>query len=720
MLEQRYSRRGGDSSFVALLRRRACEEPQRSAYTFLADGDVERGTLTYADVDRRARAIAARLQSLGLTGERALLLYPPGLDYVCAFFGCLYAGVVAVPAYTPRRNRSLERIRSIARDARASAVLATRLVAATAERLAEEAPCRQSVRWLLSDEFAEEEADTWQEPSHSGESLALLQYTSGSTATPKGVMLTHGNLLHNCFWIARRYEHTPESKGVIWLPPYHDMGLVGGILQPLYAGLHCYLMSPATVFSSPFAWLQAVSRYRATTSGGPNFAFDLCLRRISAEQRATLDLSCWQVAFCGAEPIRVETLERFCEMFAPCGFRREAFYPCYGLAEGTVMVSGGRKDLPFRSLSVRKSALEANEIVPCASGVPGSATLVGCGHTFDDQQILTVHPERHTRCAPGQVGEIWVSGPSITGGYWEKPEENRHTLGAHLADTGEGPFLRTGDLGFLHEGELFITGRLKDLLILCGRNLYPQDLEHTAERAHAELQPGCGAAFSMEADRQEKLVIAHEVLPRRQPDVEEVAEAVRQAVLEAYEAELYAFVLLKPGAIPRTSSGKIKRRACKSAFLAGTLERIGEWRAPAASSGKGVTRAMLFGLRPHERQAWLEGYFRNELARRLRLDPAAVDSHQPMNMLGLDSLTTVELKNVLEGGLGVSLTLGSFLQGASITQLASEVLKKLSASAAVPDAPALSRLLQEIQQLSGDQVRKLLDAETIPAGGTLP
>jgi acyl-CoA synthetase (AMP-forming)/AMP-acid ligase II len=719
MQEQKYWEERGPS-FVAVLRRRACEDPDRAAYTFLADGDVERGSFTYGEVDRRARAIAATLQSLGLAGKRALLLYPPGLDYVAAFFGCLYAAVIAVPAYPPRRNRSLERIRAIAADARAAVVLTTRLAGSAVESLADQMPGLQGVRCLFSDRFSENAADAWREPALSGESLAFLQYTSGSTAMPRGVMLTHGNLLHNCYWVERRFEHTPECKGVIWLPPYHDMGLVGGLLQPLYAGLLCYLMSPVSVFSSPFAWLQAISRYRGTTSGGPNFAYDLCVRRVTPEQRATLDLSCWQVAFCGAEPVRSETLERFSEMFAPCGFRREALYPCYGLAEATVMVSGGKKSTPFQYLSVDKTALEANQIIRCSSAEPGSRPLVSCGHTFDDQSIITVHPERRTRCAPGQIGEIWVTGPSIAKGYWDKPDDSRQTFEARLADTGGGPYLRTGDLGFLDERELFITGRLKDLIILCGRNLYPHDLERTAERSHPDLQPGGAAAFSIEEEGEERLVIASEAKPRRHPEVSLVAESVRQAVLEEHQADLYAFVLLKPGGIPRTSSGKIQRLACRSAFLAGMLEAFGQWRAAGWSSSGGLTRTAVLALPVRERQGWLETHFRNQVARLLRLDPAAVDLHQPVNTLGLDSLTTFELKNALEGGLGVTLTLSSFLQGASIAQLVSELLQELSPPATVPDSQSVAKLLHEIQQLSGDQVRELLEANKVAAGGALP
>ncbi|HEY7424335.1 MAG TPA: AMP-binding protein, partial [Gemmataceae bacterium] len=497
------------------------------------------------------------------------------------------------------------------------------------------------------------------------------------------------------------------------LPPYHDMGLIGGILQPLHLGGCCYLMSPTSVFSNPFSWLQVISRYRGSASGGPNFAYELCLRKVTPEQRALLDLSSWQLAFTGAEPVRADTLERFTELFAPCGFRREAFYPCYGLAEATLLVAGGKKDAPPVTLSVRKAALECHQAVPACPGESGTQTLVGCGHSLADQQIVIVHPDERTRCRGGEIGEIWIAGPSVAQGYWDQPELSRQTFAAHLTDSGEGPFLRTGDLGFLHEGELYVTGRLKDLIILCGRNLYPQDLERIAERSHPDLNPGCGAAFAIESDGQERLVLVYEAIPRRQPDVAAVAEAVRRAVAEEHEAELHAFVLLKFGGMPKTSSGKIQRQACRSAFLAGTLETYGEWRASSQPSVGGLTRAAVLSVPLVKRQALLETHFRSQLARVLRLDPAAIDVHQPLNTLGLDSLTTLELKNALGESLGVPLSVTRFLRGASIATLASQVLTELTSQAPAAMPPSMSSLLHQVQQLSDDQVKALLDANKV-------
>jgi acyl-CoA synthetase (AMP-forming)/AMP-acid ligase II/acyl carrier protein len=700
-------------SLVEVLRRRATELPNQVAFTFLADGETEQGTITYDALDRQARAIAATLQAQELTGERALLLYPPGLDYIAAFFGCLYAGVIAVPAYPPRRNRSLDRLHAIATDAKAAVVLTTPAVSAMVERTGTEAASLQSLPWLLSDRYAPEAAHTWHAPTLTKESLAFLQYTSGSTAAPKGVMLTHGNLLHNCDWVHQRFEHTAQSHGVIWLPPYHDMGLIGGILQPLYTGSPCWLMSPVTMFSSPFAWLQAISRYRGVTSGGPNFAYDLCVRKVTPEQRATLDLSSWRVAFTGAEPIRAATLERFAEVFAPCGFRKEAFYPCYGLAEATLMASGGKAFTSPRSLSIRKTDLEANRVEVTQNDDPGSQTFIGCGERLSDQQMLIVHPETLTRCPPQQVGEIWIAGPSVAKGYWDQPQETRAVFEAHLADSGEGPFLRTGDLGFLYHGELYVTGRLKNLIIVRGRNLYPQDLELTAEQSHPDLQPGSGAAFSIEEDGQERLVLAYEVIPRRQPDMMAVGQAVQHALAEEHEVELHHLVLLKPGSIPKTSSGKIQHRACRQAFLAGTLEVLGQWRANTRPAEEAITRATILALSPRVRQERLELHFREQFARLLHLEPAAVNLHQPVNTLGLDSLTTVELKHTLERTFGVALPVTSFLQGASLAQLATQVIEQMTAPPDVAAQENMTSLVHRLQQLSDDQVKTLLETDKV-------
>ncbi|HYG10247.1 MAG TPA: fatty acyl-AMP ligase, partial [Pyrinomonadaceae bacterium] len=439
------------STLVEMLRHRAAEQPQRLSHSFLLDGETEETSLTYAQLEQRAMAIAVLLQEMGAAGQRVLLLYPPGLEYIAAFFGCLCAGVVAVPAYPPRMNRSLSRLQAIAHDAQPVAALTTAALLGKAEKLFAVAPELSRFRWLSTDDIELDNAQEWQEPRLAGDTLAFLQYTSGSTSTPKGVMVSHGNLLHNEQTIQRVFRQSEQSLIVGWLPLYHDMGLIGNVLQPVFLGASCILMSPAAFLQRPLRWLQAISRYRATTSGGPNFAYELCVNKVRPEELDALDLSSWSVAFNGAEPVRAETLARFADAFAPCGFRREAFYPCYGLAEATLLVSGKLKTGAASVERVVAKELERDRIVQADGEGAEARALVGCGGSLSDQSVLIVNPETSLKCAPGVVGEVWVSGPSVAQGYWNRPDETKRTFEGRLADTGEGPFLRTGDLGFLHD-----------------------------------------------------------------------------------------------------------------------------------------------------------------------------------------------------------------------------------------------------------------------------
>ncbi|MBV8203192.1 MAG: fatty acyl-AMP ligase [Acidobacteria bacterium] len=587
------------ASLVELGRARAANLGDQPLYTFLADrpGDDE-SNLTFAGLDLRARAIGAALQQLGAGGQRALLLYPPGLEFVAAFFGCLYAGVVAVPAYPPRSARTLPRLLEIARDARPAVALTTTELKTAIGALATQVPDLSALRLVATNEVPLAQADAWSDPGASSSTMAFLQYTSGSTAAPKGVMVTHGNLLHNEEMIRQAFGQTAESVIVGWLPLYHDMGLIGNVMQPLYLGARCVLMSPIAFLQSPKRWLAAISRYRATTSGGPNFAYDLCARKVSPADRAGLDLSSWDTAFNGAEPVRAETMERFAETFGECGFQARAFFPCYGLAEATLFVSGGSGAGAMRTAprvaAFDRGLLEAGEAAPLPPGDPGSRVLVSCGRSWLGQDLAIVDPESSTPTGAGKIGEIWVRGPSVAQGYWHRPVETAETFDGRLADeaapgpagAGSGgpaaaPYLRTGDLGFLDGGELFVTGRLKDLIIIRGRNLYPQDIELTVERSHPALRPGCGAAFSVEIANEERLVVVHEHertaddSPLDPGSVEAIADAVRQAVAEQHEAQVQQLVLLRAGTIPKTSSGKIQRRACRAALLAGRLAMLG-------------------------------------------------------------------------------------------------------------------------------------------------
>ncbi len=578
----------GPSNLVDLLQHRAAHSANASAFIYLVDGETEEIQFTCQQLDRQARAIAAHLQRQGLEGERALLLYPAGLEFIAAFFGCLYAGVVAVPAYPPRRNRSLSRIQAIADDAQARIALTTYAVWERVQPVLDQTPDLQKIEWLSTDRMPEGLESEWKLPDVHGDTLAFLQYTSGSTGTPKGVMLTHANLMHNSAQIAYAFEHTRSGSGVFWLPSYHDMGLIGGILQPLFIGRPSVLMSPMAFLQRPFRWLKAISKYRATISGGPNFAYDLCVRKVTPEQREQLDLSSWNLAFNGAEPVRAETLEAFTTMFEPCGFRRTAFYPCYGMAEATLIVTGGFKAALPVVRTFDAEALENHQVVDALADEEGARELVGSGGKLLDQRIVIAHPENLTTLPPDQIGEIWISGPSVAQGYWNRAEETERTFRAYLKDTGEGPFLRTGDLGFIQDGELFVTGRLKDLIIIRGLNHYPQDIEATAEKAHPRVRPCNGAAFACEINGAERLVLVQEIERGQSEGLNEVVDAIRRAVSAEHELNLDAVVLMKAGSIPKTSSGKIQRHACRQEFLAGTLEAVHQWQLWSAAT-PGVT-----------------------------------------------------------------------------------------------------------------------------------
>ncbi|MEM6457511.1 MAG: fatty acyl-AMP ligase, partial [Acidobacteriota bacterium] len=474
------------STWIDLLRQRAADAPARPVYTFLADGETESATLTHADLDRHARRIAGQLAQAGAQpGDRALLLYPPGLDFIVGFWGCLYAGVIAVPAYPPRRQGKNGTLAAIADDCRPAAVLSDAAMAPRARALDAEAPALVDVPRVRTDLADADDAPNdagarWIRPAIGGDSLAFLQYTSGSTSLPRGVRVAHRHLLHNAEAIRRGFSQDADKVVVSWLPLYHDMGLIGNVLQPLYTGARTVLMASASFLQKPARWLRAISRYRANASGGPNFAYALCAERIDEATKATLDLSSWQVAFNGAEPVRADTLERFADAFAACGFQRAAFRPCYGLAEGTLLVTTGTIGTPPPVVRVDADALADDRVAPIAdagsdadrdASARSRRDLVGCGRAWHEQIVRIVDPVTCRPCSADGVGEIWVAGGSVAGGYWNRPDDSEALFRARLADDPDaGPFLRTGDLGFLHDGELYVTGRRKDLLIVRGRN----------------------------------------------------------------------------------------------------------------------------------------------------------------------------------------------------------------------------------------------------------
>ena len=570
------------ASLLEVMRYRSQTGSESVAYIFRAEGEPD-VSITFAELERRAQAIAARLRTFCQPGDRVLLLYPAGIDFITSFFGCVYAGVLAVPTCYPKPKRPMPRLAAIARDSGAQIVL-TNSKTLNLVRTARSDETLAALSWIASDKISDDEADQWICPEIHSDDLLFLQYTSGSTNDPKGVMVTNGNLIHNLESIRQGFQvdidvKDEKGKGVFWLPAYHDMGLIGGVLSSMFVGGQSILMSPTDFLRRPVRWLKAISESGAQISGAPNFAYELCVQKTTKEQCADLDLSSWRLGFCGAEPIRPETLENFIETFAPYGFSADAFYPCYGLAESTLLSAGG--DGPSRPTFkiFRREALAENRVEDAHGGDAQDAlTLVSCGTARWDQKIEIVDPETRRRCSSNKIGEIWMQGPSIAAGYWNRPEETVTSFQARVADTNEGPFLRTGDLGFVRSGELFVTGRIKDVIIIRGRNLYPQDIERSVASAHPALRLDAGAAFALSINGEEQLGIIHEVERSfRREDLTEVAQLVRRVVLEDHDIDPQVIVLIRHASLSMTTSGKVQRSLCRQQYVDGQLRVEYEW-----------------------------------------------------------------------------------------------------------------------------------------------
>jgi acyl-CoA synthetase (AMP-forming)/AMP-acid ligase II len=570
-------------SFGEALAHRADELSDELAYRWLEQGEETR-TLSFPELHRQAQNIAALLLEKMPPSGRALLLFPPGLDYICALYGCFQAGIVAVSAPPPQPNRlhrTLPRLEVIAADAEISAVLTVDFIREAANSDAASSFLKEgpltAVQWIATDTAPDGGEVEVARPDLS--EMAFMQYTSGSTRDPRGVVLSHANLMNNSNLITESFGHVRNGirKGLSWLPPYHDMGLVGGVLQPVHAGGLCIMMSPLEVIKRPARWLEAMSKYRVTTSVGPNFSYDLCVRRIDQETCERLDLSDWEVAFNGAEPIRPETIDSFCEKFGPCGFKRDTFQTGYGLAEATLIVTSSDKDDEPTLLEVDERALEGGVVRPVTGEGP-SKVLVGCGAPFAGSDLAIVDPEGGQPCAEGQVGEIWFAGPGVAQGYWHDPADTAATFGAHLPDDPETAYLRTGDLGAILDGELYVVGRSKELIIVNGRNLYPHDIEFSAEAASPLVRSHCGAAFEQEVDGEVRIAMLLEVDPPESEDgYEEIMKAVRKQVAEDLDLPLYWLGLCGRGTVPKTTSGKIQRRLCKAMVAEGDVELLAQY-----------------------------------------------------------------------------------------------------------------------------------------------
>lgn len=638
-------------NIVELLKYRAESTPDSMAYTFLKDGVEEENVFTYAELDLHARAIAATLGDV--KGARALLIYPPGTEFVVGFFGALYAGAIPIPAPPPdmaRLKRTLPRLKSIILDADASLMFTTSGIADSLSDVIEESSEFSEMRWLATDRIDIEKVGEWDDlPSFEDHDLAYLQYTSGSTSTPKGVMITHRNIMASSAILCQGFGYTKDSVSVTWMPYFHDYGLVDGILLPMYCGNPCYILSPLTFLRRPERWLEAMSKYGGTHTQGPNFGYEHCLRRISDDMMSGLDLSS-AITFSNAgEPIRPDTVHGFIERFSECGLRPEMVCPAYGLAESTLALSAKTEVGPPVFCYVDNEAFQDDKIVELdpddTSRDP--RTVISCGLILDDVDIAIVDPETERSLPDGSIGEIWAGGETIGAGYWQRAEESEHTFRARLADDPErGTFLRTGDLGFILRGQLYFTGREKDLVIIAGVNHYPQDIEWTVQNTNEVIRTDHCVAFSVDEDGEEKLVVIAEtekVLSDWQPLLAEI----RKEISESHGLDLFALQLIRRGSILKTSSGKLQRRGCKAAFLKNKFKTRFVWKKEKAS------QVVPSATPPHgKRKDAIENWLIGEVADQLGVPAADIDVNRPLAEYGLTSRAAVSVVGALEFWLG--------------------------------------------------------------------
>ncbi|HEX9214845.1 MAG TPA: fatty acyl-AMP ligase [Bradyrhizobium sp.] len=560
-------------SLVALLARRAADQGDDRAYVFLSDRGTEETALTFRQLHDASRALASRLTAAAQPGERAILVFPPGIEFMVAFFGCLMAGIIAVPMMMPRRNSARDASAAILADCMPALALTTSAFALRSDLQARFA--QEKIRWIEVDLAADASA-TVDLPEPSPDDIAFLQYTSGSTSEPKGVMVSHANLLANLEMIRLALGNTRQSTYVNWVPLYHDMGLILNALQTLYVGATCVLMAPNAFMQRPLGWLRAISHYRAEVACSPNFGFDLCVSRYRADQMEGIDLSSLKIALNGAEPVHADTIARFIEAFALHGFDPRAMYPAYGMAEATLLISGGTRGGGHVTRSVSRAALQAH-VAEAPSDADDAQIVVGCGRALADELVAIADPENRTRLSADRVGEIWVTGANVAGAYWRNDEATREGLNAEIAGE-DSPWLRTGDLGFLDaDGELFVTGRIKDLIIIRGINHYPQDIERTVQALDSGLRENCGAAFSVPDETgEEMLVIVQEVerTARHTIDTAEIRGRIREAIADSHELSARHIALIRPGALPKTTSGKIQRKLARRLWLDGGFEEI--------------------------------------------------------------------------------------------------------------------------------------------------
>lgn len=716
----------GYRSVVDLFISRAEELQDKTAFTHLIRGELDdQHAISYFELVKKAKAIAAHLQKLNLEGERILILLPSGINFICSFAGALFAKAIAVPAFPPQKTRGAERIEAIFKDAQASYAFADNdlLEKIRSNKKLEDNFIANSVHWINVDEISVDLADQWTEPEIGQQDLAFLQYTSGSTGNPKGVMVSHGNILHNCKTIRLSFGLNENMSTVSWLPMFHDMGLIGCILTPVNMKGHTAFMAPVDFLDKPIRWLQAITRFKSDFSTAPNFAYELLTDKVTEEELQTLDLSTWVGAGNGSEPVIPETLRRFSKHFAPCGFQHKNHYPCYGMAETTLMIAGIDPQTEAKVLNLDEQELKRNNI-KIDKTATSSVSKISCG--YNRQGVLKiVDPETFQALPENQVGEIWYQSDSVALGYWNKPELTKETFQATIEGSNEGHFLRTGDLGFIHDGELYITGRVKDLVIIRGRNHYPQDIEKTVQESHPALSVNGGAAFSVDIEGAERLVIVQEVertaLKTLEPEA--IFESIRATVAEEHEVAIHAITLLSPGRLPRTTSGKIQRNAAKKDFLEGTLHQVAEWKMTSEDTEQpdlgSLTAPSILELKTMDEatlKATLKNYLVELIARIIRFPSDKINTQKPVINWGIDSIHAVQIKGKLETDFHIDIELtellGDYTIDALATKIAAHIVRIDSNGASgifqiYEETPIASQAL-DFDNLTAEQARELL------------
>lgn len=705
-------------SLNAVMRQHFAGAPHQIAFTFNSgDGEPER--YSYAQFEHSVLALASDLTARKLSGSRALLLFNPGYDYVVAFFGCLFAGVIAVPAFPPMTNRDWPRLLNIVEDCGAETILTASFLKSSIYDWVS-ANYTRKMHCIAVDQIEAQTVDVQLPKDINHDSIAFLQYTSGSTGNPKGVMVTHGNLLHNCAAILRAMGCDSNSVGASWLPPYHDMGLIGGIISPLLGRFPVHLMSPLTFLKKPMVWLQTISRERVTATAGPNFCYEYCVRRVSEKDLAKLDLSSLKVAANGAEPIKPESLLRFAEYFAPAGFSLKTFLPCYGLAEGTLMISGCAVDAEPDIIEVDADAIAQNRYLQPQEGAK-RLSLVTAGSCVADTEVFIVDRSTMTEAAPGAIGEIWARGPGVAVGYWQRPETSDEVFNAYFESPSRGgiigPCMRTGDLGFIHEGQIVITGRAKEIIIIRGRNYYPQDIEWLAQQQNDIFRSGSGAAFSIDIDGGEALVLTQEVSRAALKTVNDdvafnaLVQSINQALGEQIGIQLHALCLVEQGSLLKTSSGKIQRVGMRRAWLDGSLSVVRQWQrsTPGSAVVKSISTDEPYIDFMHADYA-LTQLLVQWVAEALAVPMSEIDIDAPFSALGLDSVQGVEIAAKLERHLDQSLPptllfryptindLVAFINNANHKVTAAEDNPELDDLDALSREDLISRLRAELEQ----------------------